>query len=283
MWKQFYFSSDFDLLILGLLILIIVGIIVGLKLYFDSLHEKKKQTQLMEQTLRSFETLSQLVQGDTNMKFNIDDILAGHQSTTNPTQADAISKDITSALGSMTRVSAAMAGNVARIAVNTGLRQQTTDLNDLSDQFAQVAEILASKTAQEGQQSAAIALGETTSQQALAENSADPQQESSDNATAIEQEDVPILNNSYAEAVNEESPFTIDDLRTLIRNNDCLSHAYHISNPGQSIGGVFEIRDKDAKSLINILCLKEKQGKLAEIHNGERALNFLQEEYTPAS
>jgi len=79
-----------------------------------------------------------------------------------------------------------------------------------------------------------------------------------------------------------EVPFNLDDLRKLIRETECLKFAYHTTNPGQNIVGKFEIREKDARAITNSLTAKEKQGKLADIPLGARALKFLQEEYTPA-
>ena len=309
-WKQFRLSSDYDFLILGLLILIAVGIFIGI---FLSLREKKKQTQVMEQNLRSFEHLSQLVQGDTNMNFNLNDILAGHQSTTNPTQANAMSKDIATGLKNLTGVGAALAGNLGRIAVNTSIQQQTKDLGMLNQQVAEFAETLAGKTAQDGEQAAVAALGQQQ-QQAIAEPAATPE-------APIPEEEVPteklppppeevqvdmgnlepaseVVGNAMLPTqevqpsaekvigmiceggnVSTEVPFTLNDLRQLIRDADCLKHAYHISNPGQSIASDFEIRERDARALVNTLLAKEKQGKLAEMKLGERALKFLQEEF----
>lgn len=175
MWKKFYLSQYFDLLMLGLLILIVIGVFIGLRLYFLSLREKKKQTQLMEQTLRSFEKLSQLVQGDSNMKFDLNDILAGHQSTTNPTQASAMSKDIATGLKNLTGVGAALAGNLGRIAVNTSIQQQTKDLGTLNQQVAEFAEVLAGNTAQDGEKAAVAALEQQQQQQAIAETAAAPE------------------------------------------------------------------------------------------------------------
>ncbi len=295
---------------LGLLILITIGIFIGIKLYYDSLREKKKQTELMGETLQVFQSLCKL-QGDANMKLNLDEILAGHGATANPTQATAISKDISVGLRNMSSIGAAMAGNFARVAVNTGIQNQTKDLNDLNNQVAEFAEILAGKTAQDGEQAAVAALGQQQ-QQAIAEPA------TSSEESAPEQQ-VPAKGNSHveeasgakmaeelppppaevyvdmgspqpvAEVVNtitaseEEVPFTLNDLRQLIRDADCLKHAYHISNPGQSIAGDFEIRERDARALVNTLLAKEKQGKLAEMKLGQRALKFLRDEYTPVA
>lgn len=311
MWKQFYLSQDFDLLILGLLILIAIGVMVGLILYFYSIREKKKQTELMGETLQVFQLLCKL-QGDTNMKFNLDEILAGHGTTANPTQATAISKDIAVGLRNMSSIGAAMAGNFARVAVNTGIQRQTKDLNDLNSQVAEFAETLAGKTAQDGEQAAVAALGQQQQQQAIAEpatsfeeqppqQQAQPEESSHIEAASGAQvaEELPPppaevhvdMGNPQpaAEVANtttaseEEVPFTLNDLRQLIRDADCLKHAYHISNPGQSIAGDFEIRERDARALVNTLLAKEKQGKLAEMKLGERALKFLRDEYTPVA
>lgn len=295
---------------LGLLILITIGIFIGIKLYYDSLREKKKQTELMGETLQVFQSLCKL-QGDANMKLNLDEILAGHGATANPTQATAISKDIAVGLRNMSSIGAAMAGNFARVAVNTGIQNQTKDLNDLNSQVAEFAEILAGKTAQDGEQAAVAALGQQK-QQAIAEpatssEESDPEQqapaegsshvEAASGAQMAEELPPPPAevhvdmgsSQPVAEVANtitaseEEVPFTLNDLRQLIRDADCLKHAYHISNPGQSIAGDFEIRERDARALVNTLLAKEKQGKLAEMKLGQRALKFLRDEYTPVA
>lgn len=220
MWKQFYFSSDFDLLMLGLLILIAIGVSIGLKLYYDSLREKKKQTQLMEQTLDSFEKFSQLVQGVTDMNFDLNDILAGHTSTTNPTQTSAISKDIATGLKNLTGVGAALAGNLSRIAVNTGIQQQTKDLGTLNQQVAEFAEVLAGKTAQGGEQASVEALGQQQQQQAIEEGSAPrPSQPEGVKVAPSNLESTAEVMGVICdgESISTEVPFSIENARKVIR------------------------------------------------------------------
>lgn len=270
----------------------------------------------MGETLQVFQSLCKL-QGEANMKLNLDEILAGHGATANPTQATAISKDIAVGLRNMSSIGAAMAGNFARVAVNTGIQNQTKDLNDLNSQVAEFAEILAGKTAQDGEQAAVAAIGQQQ-QQAIAEPAATPEAPIPEEELPAEELPPPpeevqvdmgnlepaseVVGNAMLPTqevqpsaeevigiiceggnVSTEVTFTLNELRQLIRDTDCLKHAYHISNPGQSIAGDFEIRERDARALVNTLLAKEKQGKLAEMKLGERALKFLQEEYTPVA
>lgn len=244
------------------------------------------------------------------MKLNLDEIMSGHSATANPTQATAISKDIAVGLKNMSGIGAALAGNFARVAVNTGIQQQTKDLNDLNTQVAEFADTLASKTAESGQQTAAVALGQQEQQQAIAESAASPEAPVSEQQAPVAENNQPeetssgqaeelppppeevlvdLGNIQQADAASvmstseEEIPFSLEDMRMLIREHDCLKHSYHTTNPGQNIASDFEIREKDARGIVNHLLAKQKQGKLAEMKNGERALKFLQEEYTPAA
>jgi len=254
-----------------------IGVIIGIRLYFYSLSEKKKQTYLMEQTLYSFEKIYQLAQGDTKMKFDLNEILSGHQPTTNPHQATAMSQDIANGLKNLTSVGAALAGNLGRIAVNTGIQQQTLELGNLNTQVAKFAESLADKTVNEGIQNANFALGKDQ-QQTITEPVVSSEVEIANSEKHFVEKSCHSVEDIH---FKEEVDFSINDVRSFVRENDSIKHVFHISSPGKSISGDFDIKRKDVNGIINTLLAKEKQGKLADMKNGEKVLKFLQEEYNP--
>ncbi len=301
-WTQFYLSPEYDLLMFGMLAFIsIVGLIL-LLIQLYNFWERRRQEEQME----SFLTL---IEGDSAMdEFN--DLLKSIGGTKIPITPNANRRQVAMYRGMMDAAMCLHSRGAA--AIDTIAQAQTgferlSNLSNRTGEFEQAAaqvetllhqlqEVITSDVAHTAalenatppEQAAlpdASVPAEAPAPEAPAEGGSTQASEAPTQAVdkgCEVQSDAGEIIYIEIQPAQDETPFSLDDLRTMVRLHECLKHAYHISNPGKSVAENFIIREKDARTLANILIAKEKQEKLHEIPNGKRALKFLQEEYTPA-
>lgn len=265
--------------------------IVGVTLLTFNFREKRKQTKLMEQIFQYYAT-----NGGDEMDIDMKNLMGGEDVANKPIHNSSLRSDMASTMKAFLDVNTSLTGHMNRAAFLHSAQDQLRSTNKQNQQAKEFVEVLSEKVRTQNEESSTVALGNeepTAISQTRDDETKSPQEASSapvqevsqedggTTSTAAESEDdEPKVSTGADTPPEDEIPFTIDDLRQVIRDNECLRFAYHASSPGQNISSEFQLRPHDVRNLTNALEAKEKKGKIADIINGERALKFLRE-YNP--
>ena len=251
LWRDFFLSSEFDFFVFLLLIFLIILAIVLIALICYNNYKKREIKKYLKIIILYLETISSTNRGD-KMNFDFDDIMSDHTSVNNPKQTQATSKDIAKALQGFTSVGAALAGNLARVAVNTSLSRQMDDLTDLNQKVQAFAQDLSNQTSSKGENHVANAIGGQVDKSLGQEEKKEEK---------VEQEH------------QQNDVFGLKEAREVIRKINPLKHC--IEAHGVDINSDFSLNEYEDMVSKMISKLEARSGNIKPEDGEEMLLKFL--------
>lgn len=257
LWRDFFLSSEFDFFIFLLLIFLIILSIVLIALFCYNNNKKREIKKYLKIIRFYLETISSTNRGG-KMNFDFDDIMSEHTSVNNPKQTQATSKDIAKALQGLTSIGAELAGNLARVAVNTSLNRQMDDLTDLNQKVQEFAQDLSNQTSSKGENHIANAIGGKVDK-------------------SLSQEEKRKEGEKQKEKVGTENQqndiFALKEAREVIRKINPLKHC--IEAHGVDINSDFSLNEYEDMVSKMISKLEARSGNIKPEDGEEMLLKFL--------